>query len=1539
MINKINNGSSLNGAELPIGENLIEWTFLFKGKTYIQKSIKVIVKDNQPPVLICKEEIVLTLDKLQGDADIKVSDIVIKSDDCSPFDLILNGKTLFDCRDVGITPHKVWLEAIDMYGNSSSCTTTITVQYDPLLDPKAEFEETEICNDSIVRLNLTNHQDFRTTTNWKWTVDVSSGITPDNELDDETTTNGDYTITQSFFNSTNTFDNVTYHVVPMMYMQKCELETISVSVIVNPHPKLLDIKDTSICNNTSFVLLTFSRTKVSNNASIYYDWTAQWDNGSEDGGRNELDTPVEKELQNNSIEFQNVTYTLTPTLYLNEKYCETPNAIKSTITVEPTPLIKVSVQDTVICNYDTVQFAIDSLIRPFGKWQYWLEADSPFDDFATPEYEQTGSESFLQTFQNNTTNYQSMKYKFSPHIITKQGHICEASKNDTTVFIHVNPTPLMEVMYDRDSICHKDNGPKMLITSENGNVLGDLKYNLWKVEYTNYPNDDVVANAATPDILTFTNPTILDQAELWNKSEEEQTVVYYFYPLIEHRNHKCYGDSLDPKKIHLAPELKYDTIVPIYNGYQITCKDLSNGSIYVDNVSGGWFDKGYSYQWKKNINENQWEIITDSVNSSISGLPDGTFEVTVSDYLKCETKKTIRLREPERLTITIDSLKSPSCHGPTGSIYASSSGGVGQYKYSWYAKDLFNYQDVEYSYLERLNTGVYNVSVIDANQCKDSIPEIKIDYLGNHNISVTWWQDEYGPDINGVRFNVSCNGAKDGRINPNPGKIASEYKLKLNGEIVAKDSVQKGEPWIQFNTLRDFRISNLVAGGNYELTVIDTIGCEFVSSIPLILTEPKPITFDSLITKYPNDYQIQCYGEVDGQIEIKNVKGGYGGDYDYRWTVLEGDPDIIVPGATLQDLLSAGTYQLIISNPYRFFNDGAWETRFCTDTSTYVLKQPPKLNVTANIKDYNGYHIKCFDDNSGSISLSVSGGGKGAYSYSWDTEDGSGLIQKDSVQNGLSLGVYIVEIGYSDGLCSHTEEYQLFRSPEPLRNDSIITHIKCYGSNDASVQINITGGAPTYTYLWSTLSDISIENPEEKDQLDLAPGVYELLVKDINGCEKKELYELTEPDQLILTLLAEDMSCNPGNDGTIELIVAGGTPEYFYSWNNGHKTRDLFSLQEGTYTVTVTDANHCTETSSANIKIPPLLKVKAEADTPYNGYHIDCYGNNTGKISLTIENGRGGYTYQWSSGDVTEGINNATADSYSVIVTDRFNCTGSAETTLIQPSMMWGQFAVTDVTCFGGDNGSLQALVGGGVITKDMPYRYQWSNGVEDVSRIDQLTEGTYNVKVIDNNGCHFDTQMIITQPPNFEIKFITTNAFCLETSDGEIMATISGATPPYIKYEWKSVNGMLPTSAIQGKSERSAGIIGLPTGVYSLDVTDFANCTISKEVILDFSNEGCLRIPNAFSPNDDGVNDTWEITVGDARSSIRYPLNQMYPEAIVEVWSTNWGLLLFRSQKGYPDSWDGKYNGKFLPVNSYQYRIRLNNTIKPITGNVHIIR
>ena len=1442
----------------------------------------------------------------------------------------------FDCTDVsaqnGIS---ITLRIEDSSENVSTCETTVTVHYylDNVPAPLVVLDPAngEICSEGTAIITLTN-ANFGTVTDWTWTVTAPAAITPNTGLNG--TNNGDHTITQPFTNATDAVDTVIYTFTPRIY-GLCQLQTIKDTVFVNPHPKLLDISNATICNKSDTPIPVRTNSRVSEHAVIRYQWAVSNNTnvtGQSSSGINEYaevneSSSVTQTLDNHSLSDQDVTYTLSPSLHLNGRICSSPNEKSVTVTVMPTPVIRVTASMDTICNRQPIHFEVesDNQLSSKGKWlsNLNLVPEDANISVSSPNVPLPQNTIFNQTIANAARGKRTVSYAFDPKIQIASNTYCPSIK-DTTIIIAVNPTPQMLIGNFRDSICYMDDTPKIPLFSNNTDVLGTLRYNLWKV--------DDPANTLLGNVIGMDDFTRHEELDGWdattrttatkNGTDTEQMITCSIYPFIEYGSLHCSGDSVK-QNIHLAPELKFDMVSPtVLGGYHIRCYGYSDGKIEIENVTGGWSAEGYRYEWTD---------ATAGDTPIIADRPAGVYGVTVFDRaLGCKTSKQFELTQPLELKFS-QTHHDPSCHGPTGDISVVSSGGTKPYRYDWFAEGLLNKEDVDISSMMNLYSGVYQVTVKDANQCKYSQKIELLYYSGNTTFKPIWTSDKYyRPDVSGVKYDISCNGANDGMIVVNPdNKYASAYFWLYNGEIFKHDTISPGNPPFHFNLFNggDFVLSNL-GPGEYDLIIIDTIGCVYTSLDKFPMIEPVGITFDASVFKYENDYEVKCYGAKDGRIEISNVSGAYGEAYQYNWSALSGDPGDIVPNSPVQQKLGAGTYQLAVASEYHGSRNGSAVMGFCKKTTVFTLDQPPELVAKETISDFNGYQIQCFGDHTGAISLDVSGGGKGAYSYLWSTKDGSGLKPQNQNQKGLSAGAYSVIIGYSNGLCADTVQYVL-TSPLRMQNDSIISAIKCYGDNNASISVNMSGGVPEYDYLWGS-PDATIENPLDKDQSGLKPGVYELTVTDRNNCVKSETYRLTEPDPINPNLVAEDMSCDPGNDGYIIANPSGGTPfdetpKYRYLWRHDHSTTsEINGLVEGTYAVTVSDANGCTAEDSAKIHIPSALKVTAMAETNFNGYQIDCYNHNSGKIALDVQNSRRDLVYQWSSGDTTAGIDQATAGNYSVTVTDYFNCKGSASITLTQPNPIWGQFAVTDVVCPGDNTGKIQALIGGGV----PPYHYHWARTAEDTLYLDRLTAGTYQLQVVDRNNCYLNNlQATVTQPPAFNINFLVTDPFCPETYDGEIWAKVSGGTPPYT-YRWTDA-----------KSTTIQGITDLKTGIYSLEITDAANCTHSQTVELGVVSQECLYIPNAFSPNSDGSNDVWEISVGSAGMFTQYRIRDLFHEATVEVWDGNWGLLLYRSQKGYPEPWDGKYRGKYLPVKSYQYIIRLNSQIKPITGNVTIVR
>ncbi len=204
-------------------------------------------------------------------------------------------------------------------------------------------------------------------------------------------------------------------------------------------------------------------------------------------------------------------------------------------------------------------------------------------------------------------------------------------------------------------------------------------------------------------------------------------------------------------------------------------------------------------------------------------------------------------------------------------------------------------------------------------------------------------------------------------------------------------------------------------------------------------------------------------------------------------------------------------------------------------------------------------------------------------------------------------------------------------------------NISCLGGNDGSATVVDSGGCPTATYLWSN-------GQTAATAVGLVSGTYSVTVTDASGQTTVQSITLSEPATAVSgTAVTTDESCVPGNDGTIDLTPAGGSPGYTFSWSNSASSEDLSGLGAGTYTVTVTDIAGCTSTASAtvNTSTPPATPTITQ-----NGNNLDC--------SAT------GVTYQWFlNGSQIPGATGAStpltgSGSYTVTITDGNGCTATS---------------------------------------------------------------------------------------------------------------------------------------------------------------------------------------------------------------------------------------------------------------------------------------
>ncbi|HFC01244.1 MAG TPA: HYR domain-containing protein, partial [Phaeodactylibacter sp.] len=214
------------------------------------------------------------------------------------------------------------------------------------------------------------------------------------------------------------------------------------------------------------------------------------------------------------------------------------------------------------------------------------------------------------------------------------------------------------------------------------------------------------------------------------------------------------------------------------------------------------------------------------------------------------------------------------------------------------------------------------------------------------------------------------------------------------------------------------------------------------------------------------------------------------------------------------------------------------------------------------------------------------------------------------------------------------------------------TDVSCNGGSDGNILINVSGGAPLYTYNWSNGITTSQLN-------NVSAGSYVVTVTDSNGITATASATVNQPAALVSLIINQsDISCIGSTDGAATASGAGGTPPYYYSWSNGGALATVNNLSVGNHTVTITDENGCTTTSTVTIGAPMPLNISV---TPTDA---SCVGNSDGSAIVSVSGGNAPYNYAWSGGSSTSSITNSLSGTYTVTVSDNNGCTISSTTVI-----------------------------------------------------------------------------------------------------------------------------------------------------------------------------------------------------------------------------------------------------------------------------------
>ncbi len=750
----------------------------------------------------------------------------------------------------------------------------------------------------------------------------------------------------------------------------------------------------------------------------------------------------------------------------------------------------------------------------------------------------------------------------------------------------------------------------------------------------------------------------------------------------------------------------------------VSCFGGNNGAVNIS-VSGG--TSPYSYVWNNG-----------ATSQDISGVSTGTYTVTITDANGCTATTQAVISQPSAsLSANASSNQSVSCFGGNnGAATVNVAGGTAPYSYSWNT-------GASTQSLTGLSAGSYTVSITDANNC-----------TAVASVQITQPAASLSSSLS-VSQNVSCFGGNNGSLSLSVSNGTAPYTYQWNTGSTASS------------------LSGLTSG-TYTVTVTDANGCTNIRTA----TVGQPAA--ALTPSISSTVAVSCFGGNNGSVNL-SVAGGTA-PYSYIWN----------NGATTQDLssLATGTYTVSIS-----------DANGCTANAQVTITQPA-APLAASVS--SSQQVSCFGGSNGTVSLSVNGG-TAPYSYNWSNGAATQNI------NGLSAGTYTVTVTDANG-CTATQSRVITQPVAALSTSANVSqNVSCFGGNNGSVNLTVSGGTTPYTYVWSN-------GTSTEDLTGLSAGTYTVTVTDANGCIATRTITVTQPAAALQATagLSQAVSCNSGSDGQISINVSGGTSPYTYSWSNGAGTPAINGLSAGTYTVTVTDANGCVAVSSATVTQPSAALSGSTAVTS----NISCFSGNNGSVDLTVAGGTSPYTFMWNTGAVTEDLTGLPAGSYSVIITDANGCTASASATITQPpgSLSANLNVSQNVACYGGGNGAFDLTVNGGTA----PYNYIWSNGstTQDISG---LAIGIYTVSITDANGCISSATGAITQPAAALNATVSSsqNVLCFGGNNGSIDLNVTGGTMPYT-YVWS--NGSV-----------SQDINNLSNGTYAVSITDANGCTFSQ--------------------------------------------------------------------------------------------------------------
>ncbi len=1005
------------------------------------------------------------------------------------------------------------------------------------------------------------------------------------------------------------------------------------------------------------------------------------------------------------------------------------------------------------------------------------------------------------------------------------------------------------------------------------------------------------------------------------------------------------------------------------NTQSIACFGEKTGKIALK-PSGGI--QPFQYQWTHG-----------PTLDSLSGLPAGSYTVSVTDAAGCRITENFILEENPKLSFTTQTSPSTCGVSKDGFLEVNPSGGAYGYNFRWNTGQTSNR-------LTNLNPGIYTITVTDQALCQQ----------------VASLEVLRGPEIFNQRSDTICSGTSL-RVGTSVYSVTGQFRDTLKTSqgcdsiVSTRLTVMPFEARISTDRSTDLcagdsiRLNALLAGGispftfswtngsrsqgnwvhttgSHVLKVVDFLGCEDTAMIQIRIGEPLSLLNTST--------SIACFGDSTGSIKIRAL-GGIG-PYRYLWST----------GSVSDSLtqLAAGSYEVTLT-----------DAAGCMHQEKYLLDQNPRLTLNTR-----SLPSTCGVSRDGSAEAIPAGGAPG-YTYRWNTGATTGVLRNINPGNYTvtvtdlfacqTIATVAVAVGPQiisqriDTICAGStlrignSTYSVsgnFR--DTLRTsqgcDSIVLTRLTVNPFEVSVNTNkqtdlcagdsllltavLIGGLAPFNYSWTNGSQASSAWIKTS-------GQQMVTVRDRLGCQDTANLGIRIGEPIKISNTSNPIACFGDSTGSIEVQTSGGLGAHRYLWSTGTMTDRISGLPAGQYGITVTDAANCILSENFNLNQNPKLTLIPKA------FQATCGVSKDGAAEIMVSGGASGYSYTWSSGQNTARLNNINPGNYSVTVTDQALCkahinievprapqimsqrtdtlcagktirignsvyttSGNFRDTLktfqgcdsivltsltVNPTLQY-ILDVKDPQCHGESNGSI-AVSG---LNSKPPYSFELNGRAINGFVAQNLASGNYTIKITDGFGCITEKGVALTNPRKLELD--AGRDTILQFGDSIQLKALTNLSPAEIKsLKWTSDQGLIcnQCSTATLRPRRDLAI--------RVELENTAGCKIIDQFLVKINLEFKVFAPNVIylDPASSGTGLNSRFTLFS---------NQIQAIKYLRIFD-RFGSLLFEVKNIPPgdinSGWDGTYRGHRVNPGVYVYLAMVkfaDESVKVVSGDVTVL-